>query len=245
MPEVYKDVAQPSAKEIGSVLGRSVKALLSPVRGLLWGWEKIEETIVEGVSKRFVKIPEENRQTPAPEIAVPLIQAFSYTAHNEILREMYLNLLANAMDNSKDNDVHPSFVEMIKHMNSLDAKLFQELSKRMGHIKAINPTISVVDKGQYFIGATPEWFLGWTIPNYDIFQISASLVRLGKLGIVELMYDRTAGAEEYEEMRNAPILTDILKQYQQNNPALNLEVGLTKSICYVNEYGKQFAKCCL
>lgn len=41
-PEVYNDLAKPAAKEIGDVTGRSVKALLSPIRGFLWGWEKIE-----------------------------------------------------------------------------------------------------------------------------------------------------------------------------------------------------------
>jgi len=37
LTEVYKDTAQPAAKEGGSTLGRSVRTLLSPARGLLWG----------------------------------------------------------------------------------------------------------------------------------------------------------------------------------------------------------------
>lgn len=114
VPEVYKDLAKPVVSEVGSVAGRTVKALLSPLRGFLWGWERIEKVIEEGVSKKLEKIPEEKRKSPDPEIAVPLIQALGYTAQNETLREMYINLLANSMDTDQEKVVHPSFVEIIK-----------------------------------------------------------------------------------------------------------------------------------
>src|SRR5690554_6650232 len=116
-PEIYKDVAKPALQEVGSVTGRTVKALLSPLRGLLWGWERIEEYVESEVKKRLDKIPEDKRKSPDPEIAVPLLQALTYTAQNETLREMYVNLLANSMNTDKNNVVHPSFVEIIKQMN--------------------------------------------------------------------------------------------------------------------------------
>jgi len=123
-PEVYKDLAKPAIIEVGVVAGRTVKALLLPVRAMLWGFELIEKIVEEGLIKRFEKIPEDRRKQPQPEIAVPLIQALSYTAQNETLREMYLNLLANSMDIAKEKDVHPSFVQIIKQMNSVDAMIY-------------------------------------------------------------------------------------------------------------------------
>ena len=68
--EVYKDIAKPALQEVGSVTGRTVKALLFPIRGLLWGWEQIEIIVEEGVKKRFEKIPEERRKSPEPEIEI-------------------------------------------------------------------------------------------------------------------------------------------------------------------------------
>lgn len=243
-PEVYKDLVQPAAKEVGDVTGRSVKALLSPVRAFLWGWEKIEAIVIDGVNKRLENIPSEKRKTPDPEIAVPLIQALSYTAQNETLREMYLNLLANSMNSAMDKDVHPSFVELIKQMSSLDAKVFERLSSTVGYQKAINPNISIKNKGQFFTGATPEWFMGWKIDGYDIFDISSSIVRLSKFGLVELMFDRTAGKDTYDELKSHNELILILQKYQNDNPTLELEVSGMNSVLYVNEYGKQFKKAC-
>lgn len=245
VPEVYKDLAQPAIKEVGSVGGRTVKALLSPIRGLLWGWEKIEEVVTNGVEERLAKIPDEQRKAPDPEIAVPLMQALTYTAQNETLREMYLNLLANSMDTNKEKDVHPSFVELIKQMNSLDAKVFERLASAKGYQKAINPNISITEKGQTFMDATPEWFVGWTLPEYTIFDISSSLIRLSKFGIVELMFDRTAGKDTYETLKSHTDLTEILGKYQLANPSLKLAITATNSILYVNEYGKQFKNACI
>lgn len=245
LPEVYKDLAQPATKEVGNVLGRSAKALLFPIRGFLWCWEKIEQVVTEGVEKRFEKIPEDKRKTPEPEIAVPLMQALTYTAQNETLREMYLNLLANSMNTDKAKDVHPSFVELIKQMNSLDAKVFDKLSSIKGYQKAINPNISILETNQFFVDATPEWFMGWTIQGYNIFDVSSSLIRLSKFGLVELMFDRTAGADGYQQLKEHQELKVILDKYKQANPQLQIGIKATESVAYVNEYGKQFKNACM
>jgi Abortive infection alpha len=109
IPEVYKDIAKPVLQEVGSVAGRTAKALLAPIRGMLWGWERIEELVESQIKTRLDNIPEEKRKSPEPEIAVPLLQAFSFTAQNETLRGMYINLLANSMNSDKNNIVNPSF----------------------------------------------------------------------------------------------------------------------------------------
>jgi len=245
VPEVYKDLAKPAVSEVGLVTGRTVKALLSPIRGLLWGWEQIERVVEEGVKKRFEKVPEERRKSPDPEIAVPLIQALSYTAQNETLREMYINLLANSMDTEKEKFVHPSFVEIIKQMNSLDAKVFDKLSWTRNYQRIFNPRISIKTQSTYYTDATPEWFMGWKIDIFDEFDVSASFVRLSKFGLIELMYDRTAaGQGDYDDIISNPFLLNILNQYKQGFPDKDLEIGGTKSVVYVNEYGMQFKNAC-
>ena len=244
VPEVYKDLAKPAVSEVEAVAGRTVKALLSPIRGLLWGWEQIEKVVEEGVMKKIEKVPEERRKSPEPEIAVPLIQALSYTAQNETLREMYINLLANSMDTAKEKVVHPSFVEIIKQMDSLDAKVFDKLSLTTNYQKIFNPRISVKGQSKFFTNATPEWYMGWKIDGYDEFDVSASFVRLSKFGLIELMYDRTAGKDGYDEIKNNPFLMSVLGQYKQSNPNLEIEIEGTKSIVYVNEYGIRFRNAC-
>jgi hypothetical protein len=242
--EVYKDIAKPALQEVGSVTGRTVKALLFPIRGLLWGWEKIEIFVEEAVKKKLEKIPEERRKSPEPEIAVPLLQALTYTAQNETLREMYINLLANSMDKEKEKVVQPSFVEIIKQMNTLDAKVFEKLSLSFNYQKIINPTITIKNEKKFVLNATPDWYLGWTIEGYTEFDVSASLVRISKFGLIELLLDRTIDNANYDELKNTQFLIDILNQTKIIRQNTELEISATDSVVYVNEYGKQFKSAC-
>ncbi len=243
-PEIYSDVAKPALQEIGSVAGRTTKALLAPLRGMLWSWEKIEELIEEQVNKKINKIPEEKRKSPEPEIAIPLLQALSYTANNETLREMYINLLSNSMDLDKINIVHPSFVEIIKQMNSLDAKVFEMLSISTEYQKVLNPKISLKGQNKFIAEATPKWYLGWTIENYSEFDISASLIRLSKFGLIELMFNQTTGDANYTDLIEMPFLQKLLIETQNEHAELELEIRADKSVLYVNEYGMQFKRAC-
>ncbi|MFV0419460.1 MAG: DUF4393 domain-containing protein [Dysgonomonas sp.] len=244
VPEVYKDLAKPAVSEVGIVAGRTVKALLAPIRGLLWGWERIEEVVEEGVRKRFEKIPEERRKSPEPEIAVPLIQALEYTAQNETLREMYINLLANSMDTEKEKIVHPSFVEIIKQMNSLDARVFEKLSLIRNYQRILNPRISIKGQGRFFRQGVPEWYMGWSIEGFNELDVSASIIRLNKFGLIELMYDRSQTGVSYSDLKNTLFLTNLLNQYKLATPNLEIEIEGTKSVVYVNEYGLQFKNAC-
>lgn len=243
-PEIYKDIAKPAAQEVGNVAGRTVKALLSPIRGMLWGWEKIEEMIEESIQKRLENIPNQHRKTPEPEIAVPAIEALRYTAQNETLREMYLNLIGNSMDDRKSKVVHPSFVELIKQMNSLDAKLFDKISNTTGFQKILSPALQIKGTNKYHPGALPEWYVGWIIQGNTEFDVSSSFIRLSKFGLIELMYDRTAGKDGYDQLRNSEYLTKRVQLFNTQNQNSDLEIGGRDSIFLVNEYGRQFKAAC-
>ena len=69
---VYEDAIQPVAKEAGKALqtvGRTVNAALLPVRGLVWGVEKIEEFVQTKVTKKLSNTPVENICPPDPAVA--------------------------------------------------------------------------------------------------------------------------------------------------------------------------------
>lgn len=55
--------------------------------------------------------------TPEAYVAVPALQAISYSMNSEELRNMYANLLAKAIDIDEKDKVHPAFVELIKQFH--------------------------------------------------------------------------------------------------------------------------------
>ncbi|EGG98251.1 hypothetical protein imdm_291 [gamma proteobacterium IMCC2047] len=129
---IYKDALQPLAKESGKALGtagRAVNAALLLVKGLIWSIEQVGEFFQSRVSQKLEGVPVENICPPDPSIIVPAFEALRYRGHEEELREMYANLLANAFDIDTKSTVHPSFIEIIKQLTANEAKLLEFLSK--------------------------------------------------------------------------------------------------------------------
>lgn len=243
--DIYNDVFSPTLKTVGNTLNDLVKILLTPIRGLIWGWDKIEKCVIDGLEKRLSRKKQEKLIPPDPRIAVPIIQALQFSADEEIIREMFLNLLANDMDIDNKNLIHPSYVEIVKQMSSLDAMLLKKLAPSASYyIKVINPKISPEpDSNLIYTNVYPEWFLGYTIAQYTIFDISAALLHLQKFGLIDLMYDRTADKDGYDEIEKSDLLQPIFCQYQAKNK--NAFLKSTKSIVNINDYGKSFIEICL
>jgi hypothetical protein len=130
---IYKDLVQPAAKEIGTALGTIAKAVnvaLVPISGMIWSYETIKDFVATKVSIKLQNIPSKNIETPNPAVAGPALEALKYTGQDKTLREMYANLLANALDIDTKNDAHPSFVEIIKQLSPKEALLLLFLSEK-------------------------------------------------------------------------------------------------------------------
>jgi hypothetical protein len=130
---VYRDALQPVMQETGKALGtagRAVNVALSPIRGLVWGAEKIEDWLATSVGEKLEGIDGSEIQSPDLGIAGPTIEALKFNGHKPELSEMFANLLASAMKRSTSDSVHPSFVHIVSSMNSLDAQMFAAISSQ-------------------------------------------------------------------------------------------------------------------
>lgn len=128
--EFYKDGLSPIVKPTGqalAVIPETVLTLLYPFRSLnLYAKYSLERTALL-LSKKLENIPPENIVSPEPHIAVPALQQLSYSIDNENLREMYSNLLAKSMNRERQNEVHPSFVEIIKQLSPEEAVILKNI----------------------------------------------------------------------------------------------------------------------
>lgn len=126
IPELYKDAISPAAKEVGKglqTIARATNIALKPLAGLVWGYEKIEDYLVSALSNKFQNKNVEDIVSPQLHLAGPLVEAFKYTGYQELLREMYVNLLASAMDRTVMDNAHPSFVEVIRQLSPDEARI--------------------------------------------------------------------------------------------------------------------------
>ncbi|OXA95205.1 DUF4393 domain-containing protein [Flavobacterium hercynium] len=133
---IYQDAIQPSAKQIGKSLEtvtKTVNIALSPIKALVWGYEKIEEFITSKVSEKLKNVSEENIVSPPTSIAGPTVEALRFAGDDINLRELYANLLASSMDKTTQDLIHPGYVEIIKNLSSDEALLLQAFKHSIYH----------------------------------------------------------------------------------------------------------------
>lgn len=130
---IYDDLIQPAAKQLGTTLetvAKTVNLALAPISGVVWSYETIKDFVSQKVAEKLQNVPEENIITPNPSVAGPALEALKYTGHEYELREMYANLLASSLDSETKDNAHPSSVEIIKQLTSIEAQILNFLCSR-------------------------------------------------------------------------------------------------------------------
>lgn len=243
---VYEDAVQPIAKETGKALqtvGRTVNAALLPVRGLVWGIEKIEEFVHSKVSKKLENTPVENICSPDPAVAGPALESLRYTGHKESLSELYANLLASAMDKTTAKNAHPGFVEIIRNMSSDEAKLLEYIMKNQ-----VVPLIDIIRVLPENKGATKIHELVSTLghdANLEHRDLSSSyLINLERLGLIEIPRDaHLTKPDAYDLLINDSPVKAIVEQI--NNIGENNKGDFKKYYARGTVFGKQFSQACV
>ncbi|SOD40109.1 DUF4393 domain-containing protein [Nitrosovibrio sp. Nv4] len=129
LAEIYRDIAQPTTREIGAALGNVAKIArfaLAPIDYLAaqhLRWERYLERLAE-------KVPEERRIEAHPQLAGPALEGLRYVEESSINAELFLNLLARAIDRDRVNEAHPAFAQLISQISPDEALILFHLKRR-------------------------------------------------------------------------------------------------------------------
>jgi len=128
--------SDPTVKEAGRELGKTaltitktVNNALLPLAAVNFAFEKackyFHERFEQDLAEKSVNIPPEQLIEPKASVAGPALQGLA-SSHNEPdLKDMYLNLISSAMDGRRSEAAHPAFVEIIRQLNSEEARLIR------------------------------------------------------------------------------------------------------------------------
>jgi len=130
----------PQVKEAASNLGqtavtltKTINNVLVPLAAINFAFDKariyFSGTFQQEIAAKAENIPVEHIVEPKASIAGPTLQGLAFTHEEPNLKEMYLNLLATAMDGRASTLAHPAFVEIIKQLDSEDARLVCDVLK--------------------------------------------------------------------------------------------------------------------
>jgi hypothetical protein len=122
----------PHVKEAGSNLGKTALTItktinnaLLPLAAVNFAFDKarryFDEKFADDLSAKVAAIPVESIVDPKASIAGPALQGLAFTHEEPNLKNMYLSLLATAMDGRVASAAHPAFVEVIKQLTADEA----------------------------------------------------------------------------------------------------------------------------
>jgi len=128
--EVYIDMLQPAARQIGdglATIAKAVKISLAPLEAGVWGYEQIKEWLSIRVTRILADRNTKKIEIPPLSIAGPLVFQLLFAKNEPDLKELYASLLASTMDSSK-TVAHPSFVSIIQQLTSDEAKILRHIA---------------------------------------------------------------------------------------------------------------------
>ncbi len=132
--KIYDDLASGTVREVGSVAKNTVKAarcILAPIDYLATQQDRFQRYL-----KRVDdKVPEEQQINAHPQIAGPVMDGLKYLEEESVITEMFLNLLARAIDQERVNEAHPAFANIINQLSPDEAKILYYFERKQYNLK--------------------------------------------------------------------------------------------------------------
>ena len=125
--------------------------------------------------------PEAIQEEPDISLIGPALEASKYYVDKETPRKMFARLIAASLDKRKEDSVHHAFVEIIKQMNPLDARVLSSLHNSITLLHCIYPSKDRLDKPQL----VSDICISDTFPEYKQ-NVSLAIGNLTRLGLLDI-----------------------------------------------------------
>lgn len=197
--------------------------------------EKLKLEILNNVPT----IPSDQIQEPKLKILGPALEASKFYIDEDELRQMFAKIITSSFDKRKNDKIHSSFVEIIKQLDVLDAKILLDLKRYYVFTEgSMVPIMNLVQKmqtgGQRLI--YPIIFL--CDSSQDIQANASSIYNLARLGLIDIYEDRWLVDEEsYNRIKDNQVIKQYIEQHE------NVEIN--KGCFNITTFGANFLECCV
>lgn len=249
--DVYNDGLKGTVTQAGeiveSIVGLFNNVVFYPVKRANALFKYKLEDFKKDLETRLNFLPDDKIVEPDLMVAGPALESLKYTYDKEELRNMYLNLLVSSMNKDTKDKAHPSYVEIIRQLTPLDAKVFKRLNK-IGQVACVHPVLKLDNTNEVYVYAYPNYIVEELLDLGDEFDISASISNLIRLGLIQ-HEDNSIIGYDYEKFKSFNIIIknkqmlDDLNNSEENGITTSVEIH--KQVIMKNDFGKRFADTCL
>ncbi|MEC0253634.1 DUF4393 domain-containing protein [Paenibacillus lautus] len=244
--EITQTTLEPTAKEIGDGLGNLFYLVFSPLLKAKIKKETEIRIFKENIEKELAKVPSRDVIEPELNVVGPALEAAKYYIEHEDLRKMFAKLIAASMNKTRVYAVHPSYVEVIKQLSPLDARILEFLSENRNSIGCGSIVLNVLDGQGGHVPIVHNFFPIPGLNKNNYLNYSASIDNLVRLGLVYI--DKNRKFDEnffYRSLEGHQLVVDLQKMYLSEPSGSATKVELRRSAWEITQFGENFCSCCL
>ena len=243
--KAYDDGLKEPIKETSSlvaIIPRSVRAALAPVEQWILYKDYSVEVTKKLLDEKLSETEPDKIVPPDPYVAVPALNAIAYCYNSDELRNLYANLRARSMVSTEKENVHPAFVEIIKQMSPLDAKIIKTIYETpfdrnpLLHIKWANQEKNIYN----ILQKNVSW-----IEEYEYETTSMSIENLLRQKLIEIPSgEKYSDDSVYDIILNSSKFKTLLDGFKmpEDHPG---EFEFTKTLILPTAFGKAFYNVCI
>lgn len=246
VPDLYDDALKPATQESGKTLAlipRTINAALVPLRQWIANKEYNLAETEKLLAKKLEHVGEDKIVTPAAYVAIPALQAISYSMNSEELRNLYANLLAKSMNSDTKELVHPTYVNIISQMSPLEAKILQLI---MNTPDKSLPIIDLISSRRNSSGEKSYVILQTNITSLDIASIesiSLSFENLSRNNLVSISEDKNLSG--YKAIYESKQYQHFFTMQKSKLPPMYPIIKIKEKNCSLSILGKYFCEICV
>lgn len=125
--DVYSDGVKEALREASYISVDAVKTLrlaLIPLQLTAM----LQDRVAMFFKRAADKASPENRVSPAPSLALPILEKLRYQEDGDLLTDIYVELLSAGFDKSRMGDAHPAFLTIISQLSPDEIRLINSLA---------------------------------------------------------------------------------------------------------------------
>jgi hypothetical protein len=229
----------PQAREAARNLGqaavtitKTINTALLPLAAVNFAFEKARNYFAGQFERDLIDrtrdIPFDSIIDPKASIAGPTLQGIAFTHEEPELKDMFLNLLATAMDLRVAPNAHPAFVEIIKQLEGDEARLLRTVLRIQGSLPVVQVRSQSVGQEGWHMICNHVMDLRDTVTKLPVEdpKQAAMLDNWLRLGLVEVRYDEfLMGEQSYAWVPERPEYKRAKGSHESPTTTVSFERG--------------------
>ncbi|WP_430596594.1 DUF4393 domain-containing protein [Enterococcus sp. DIV0175] len=217
-----ENLVNPATKSTGNALQTVVDAFFHFSLDGLRRYNIVKEKDLLDFQKKIYEktesIPEENRDDSKVGLAFKSLEDSRYQLDEELMRELFSNLLVSTLDDRKNNKVLPSFSHILSNLTNADALFLKKINDSHGAMPLVQATLHEVN------GYRSLPILKNTVLSVEGFDTNSRTVldTLEMFGLLKIDQELSLGSDYHEAMYTSFENTEFISNLRNMPPR---EVG--------------------